>query len=307
MSEEPDLLISDDELEELIGKYCNDFTKLAAAGRYDPIHGRDEEIDQVILILLQKGRKNAMLQAPAGVGKTALCVGLAQTIVAGNVPDYLKNARVLELDLAAMAAGTARISEFQGRIVPLLKGISERYFRQGYPKYIIFIDEIHQIMPSCEGSSYAGLSEVMKPYLTAGSLNVIGATTKDEYRIYVAADPAMDRRFQKVDLSIPDYNGTYKILQALRKSYEEHHKIKISDRALKIIIKVTGEHIRKRNNPDKSIITMDAACAYHVKEHGTSGELSDESIYFMISKDTGIHPRALELSDEEINSGFSED
>lgn len=116
--------VTDEQLAELIHKYCRDFTALARAGRFDPITGRDEEIDQAILILLQKGRKNVALLGPAGVGKTALCAGLAQKIVANEVPEYLKDARVLEVDLAAMSAGTLGPAEFQGRFLPLCKGIA---------------------------------------------------------------------------------------------------------------------------------------------------------------------------------------
>lgn len=243
-----------------------------------------------------------MLQAPAGVGKTALCVGLAQKIVADDVPDYLKNARVLELDLASMAAGTSKISEFQGRIVPLLKGISERYIDSSQPKTILFIDEIHQIMPTCEGSSYRGLSEVMKPYLTAGTLNIIGATTRDEYRIYVEVDPAMDRRFQKVDLSVPNEEQTFTILQNLRSRYTDHHKVDISDVVLRVIVKLTNQHIRKRNQPDKSIITMDAALAWQVMHDGTGGELKLENVYQIIARETGLHGDALALTDKELKA-----
>ena len=191
-------LVSDDDLEELIFQYCRDITTLERKGRYDPISGRERELDEVMLILLQKGRKNAALLAPAGVGKTALVVGLAQRIVAGRVPDYLKNARVIEVDLASMASGTNGPADFQSRFIPLCRGMAERYHDPDYPKYILFIDEIHTIMPTCVGSGYAGLSEVMKPYLTVGDLHVIGATTDDEFRVYVKEDPALDRRFQKV-------------------------------------------------------------------------------------------------------------
>lgn len=288
-----DFKYSDEEMDELIKKYCNDFTYNASQGMYDPIHGRDVEIDQVVLILLQKGRKNAMLQAPAGVGKTALCVGLAQQVVSGNVPDKLKGCRLLEIDLAAMSAGTASISEFQGRIVPLLKAIGERYGHPDYGLNILFIDEIHQIMPTCEGSSYKGLSEVMKPYLTSGALYVIGATTKDEYRMYVGVDPAMDRRFQQVNLSIPDAEGAFKILQAVRPGYIKHHGIDIPDDKCREIVRLTEKYMRKRNQPDKSIMTMDAACAYHVKEFGTGGVLSEEAIYNMVSVEVGISALAL--------------
>lgn len=278
---------SDEQLDELIYKYCNDFTANAQEGRYDPIHGRDEEITQTILILLQKGRKNVMLQAPAGVGKTALCVGLAQQIVAGNVPELLKDARVLELDLASMAAGTAGMSEFQGRFVPLLKAVAERY-RADYPRIVFFIDEIHQIMPTCGGSSYAGVSEVMKPYLTAGDLYVIGATTEDEFRQFVAVDPAMERRFQKVNLDVPDDSATSSILKVIRKGYEKHHNLKVSDEICDLVVKLTSQHIRKRNQPDKSITTMDAAMAKHVMDHGTGGELSKEAVHYVMSKETGL-------------------
>ncbi len=285
--------VSDEQLEELFHKYCRDFTEWARAGRFDPITGRDEEIDQTILILLQKGRKNVALQAPAGVGKTALCAGLSQKIVAGDVPDYLKGARVMEIDLAAMSAGTSGPAAFQARFLPLCKGVAERYHDESYPKVILFIDEMHQIMPSCEGSAYKGLSEVMKPYLTVGDLHVIGATTLDEFRIYVAIDPAMDRRFQKVNLAVPNVPQTIQIVKNLKSGYEKHHKITVSDKAIEIIVHLTEEHMRKRNQPDKSIIMMDAAMAHHVKLHGTGGDLNMDSVYYMISKETGIHPGAL--------------
>ena len=285
--------ISDTQLEDLIHKYCRDFTHLARLNRFDPITGRDEEIDQAILILLQKGRKNIALLAPAGVGKTALCAGLAQKIVANEVPDYLKDARLLEIDLASMAGGTVGISEFQGRFLPLCQGIAERYHDPNYSKVILFIDEMHQLMPSCDGSAYKGLSEVMKPYLTVGDLHIIGATTPDEFRIHVSVDTAMDRRFQKVFLSAPTASQTVLILKNIKASYEKHHKITVTDPIIEIIVNLTEQHMRKRNQPDKSIITMDAAMAHHVKTKGTGGELELDSVYYMVSKETGIHIEAL--------------
>lgn len=285
--------VPDAQLEELIHKYCRDFTEWARLGRFDPITGRDEEIEQSILILLQKGRKNVALLAPAGVGKTALCAGLAQKIVARQVPDYLKDARLLEIDLAAMSAGTSGPAEFQGRFIPLCKGIAERYHDPSYPKFILFIDEMHQIMPSCEGSAYKGLSEVMKPYLTVGDLHVMSATTLDEFRIYVAIDPALDRRFQKVFLSVPNVPQTIQIVKNLKSSYEKHHRITCGDDVIEVIVNLTEQHMRKRNQPDKSIIMMDAAMAYHVMKQGIGGTLDLDSVYYMISKETGIHPDAL--------------
>ncbi len=286
-------LVTDDELEELIFQYCRDFTALERKGRFDPISGRDKEIDEVILILLQKGRKNAVLLAPAGVGKTALVVGLAQRVVSGNVPDYLKNARVIEVDMASMASGTTGPADFQARFIPLCRGFAERYHDPDYPKYILFMDEIHTIMPTCEGSGYRGLSEVMKPYLTVGDLHVVGATTDDEYRIYVKEDPALDRRFQKVPLKVPSDPETVEILKMLRPGYEKHHQIKIPDECLEMVVKITTEHLKRRNQPDKSIIVMDGACAWFVMKNGRGGTLTPDAIRYMASIEAKLHPDAI--------------
>jgi len=293
MTEAWNYAVTNEELETLINSYCTDFTALARAGRYGPITGRDKEVDETVLILLQKGRKNAVLLAPAGVGKTAMVVALAQKIVAEDVPDYLLNARLIEVELARMAAGTSSPAEFQERFIPLCKGVAERFHNPQNPRIILFLDEIHQIMPNCVGSSYAGLSDVMKPYLTAGDLMVIGATTLDEFRMYVAQDPAMDRRFQKVFLKVPDTVETYNILKSIRPGFEKHHNITVSNVSLMLIVQLTDEHMRKRNQPDKSIITLDSSMAYHVKTHGTGGELSLDSIYYMTARETGLNKNAL--------------
>lgn len=296
--------VPQEELDRLLHLYCRNFTQLAAEGRYDPIVGRDEEIDNVMLILLQRSRKNAVLLAPAGVGKTALVVGLAQAIVAERVPDYLKGAQVLELDMPAMAAGTDSPGEFQERFIPICRGLAERYQYPEFPRYIMFIDEIHTIMPSAKGSAYAGLSEVMKPYLTVGDLHVIGATTLDEFRIYVAIDPALDRRFQKVLLSVPNAQETIKILQGIRGSYERHHKLTIPDECIFEVVKQCEEHMKKRTQPDKSIITMDAACAWHNMFRGDNRTLSMEAIHMMVARETGLKANALSDTKYEDREAF---
>ncbi len=293
MSQNWSYSVTNEELENLFQSYCTDFTALARQGRYGPITGRDKEVDETILILLQRGRKNAVLLAPAGVGKTAMVVALAQKIASDEVPDYLRDTRVIEVELARMAAGTSSASEFQERFIPLCKGVAERYHDPANPRIILFLDEIHQIMPTCKGSSYAGLSDVMKPYLTAGDLMVIGATTLDEFREYVALDPAMDRRFQKVFLSVPNTIETYSILKSLRPSHEKHHGVTISNNCLMAVVQLTDEHMRKRNQPDKAIITMDAAMAYHVKTHGRDTETTLDSIYYMVGRETGLNKQAL--------------
>jgi len=286
-------LVTDDELEELIFQYCRDITALERKGRYDPITGREKELDDVTVILLQRGRKNAVLLAPAGVGKTALVVGLAQRVVQNKVPDYLKNARVIELDMASMAAGTNGPADFQSRFIPLCRGMAERYHYPEYPKYIMFIDELHMIMPTCVGSGYAGLSEVMKPYLTVGDLHVIGATTDDEYRIYVKEDPALDRRFQQVPLKIPNNEEAYRIMLMLKGGYEKHHHITIPDECIDLIIKLTAEHMPRRHQPDKSIIVLDSACAWFVMQNGRGGTLTPQAVKYIVSIECKLHPDAL--------------
>lgn len=290
--------IPQDQLDDLLHKYCRNYTTLARQGRFDPIIGRDSEIDQIMLILLQRNRKNACMLAPAGVGKTALVAGLAQAVVAGRVPEYLQNAQILELDLPAMAAGTNSAGEFQERFIPICKGLAERYHDFSIPRYIMFIDEIHTIMPSVTSSAYAGLSEVMKPYMTVGDLHILGATTLDEFRAYVAIDPAMDRRFQKILLRMPTAEETLTILKGIRPGYEKHHKLKISDECLDIVVEMTEKHMRKRTQPDKSIITMDAACGWHNMFRSETRELGLEAIYMMVAKETGLNPAA--LTDMEI-------
>jgi len=286
-------IVSDDDLEECIFRYCRDLTALERKGRFDPITGRNRELQEVLLIMLQKGRKNAALLAPAGVGKTAMVICLAQWIVQNKVPEYLKNARVLEIDLSSMAAGTNGPADFQSRFIPLCRGVAERYHDPDYSKFVLFLDEIHTIMPTCEGSGYRGLSEVMKPYLTVGDLHVIGATTDDEYRIYVKEDPALDRRFQKVPLEVPTAQETLRILEALQAGYAKHHHTEIPDDCLELIVKLTEEHMPRRHQPDKSIIVMDGACAWHVMQHGWGGTLAQDSIRKMVSIECKLHPDAL--------------
>lgn len=293
MTEQWDYLVPDDEFTELIRLYCNDFTALDKAGRYDPITGRDKEIDDAILILLQRGRKNVCFLAGAGVGKSAAVVGLSQKINSGDVPDMLQNARVIEVDLSRMASGTASRAEFQGRFLPFMKGLAERYHNPNEPRYILFMDEIHQIMPDCPGSSFAGLSDTIKTYLTQGDIMVIGATTLDEYRMYVTADPALDRRFQKINLKAPNTEETYEIMKNIRPGLQKHHKVTISNENLMLVVQLTDEHMRKRNQPDKSIITADAAMAYHVFTHGINTDLVEDSIFKMVARETGLNAMAM--------------
>lgn len=287
-----EFIISDNELETLLSRYTRDFTAQDQAGRFDTISGREDELDLVTLILLQRLRKNVMLLGPAGVGKTALFIGLAQRINQKRVPKLLLSARVIELEMSMIGAGSSSRAELEGRLIPIVKGIAERNATLSAPPVIFCIDEIHQLMISFKASSASGIADILKPYLTAGDLYVVGATTREEYEDYVRQEPAIDRRFQKVALEVPDFQTTFTILQNMRAPFEKHYGFTISDAALKRIITLTGRFIRNRNNPDKSIICMDQACA-HATMRGATNELDDESINIAVAAEAGVNAEAI--------------
>jgi ATP-dependent Clp protease ATP-binding subunit ClpA len=284
--------ISDEELEGLVNRYTRDFTAQDRAGRFDPISGREKELDNVVLILLQRMRKNVMLLGPAGVGKTALFVGLAQRINQGRVPDMLKGSRLIELEMAMIGAGSSSRAELEGRLIPIVKGVAERNATKQGPPIIFCIDEIHQLMITFKSSSYSGIADLLKPHLTTGDLFVCGATTREEYDDYVKQEPAIDRRFQKVTLEVPDVPMTIEIIKHLRANFESHYGFTISDRAVERIVKLTDRFIRNRNNPDKSLIVMDQACAYALTR-GVKDTLDDESIAIALGTEANVNPKAI--------------
>jgi ATP-dependent Clp protease ATP-binding subunit ClpA len=281
--------ISSEELENLLTRYTRDVTAQDRAGKFDPVTGRDSELDLMTLILLQRLRKNVLLIGGAGVGKTALFVGLAQWINAdkAEVPELLKGARIIELEMSMISAGTLSRSDFEGRFMPIIKGVAERNARRDQPPIIFCIDELHQLMMTFKASGFAGVIDIMKPYLTAGDLYIIGATTIEEYEDYVKTDPAIDRRFQKIHLSTPDLAMTLKILMNMKGNFEKHYGITISRDACVRIVKLTDHFLRTRHNPDKSILVMDQGCARAVKT-GTSKELDDDSIRAAVASEAGI-------------------
>lgn len=284
--------VSDEELEELLHRYTRDFTQQDKEGKFDPISGRDAELDKLVLILMQRLRKNAVLLGPAGTGKTALFVGMAQLINAGKVPDMLKNARLIELEMSMIGAGSQSRSDLEGRLIPIVKGVAERNARRSGPPIIFCIDEVHQLMIAFKSSSYAGIADLLKPYLTNGDLYVLAATTREEYDDYVRIEPAIDRRFQKVILEVPDNPATIQILKNLRGNFEKHYNLKIPDKVIERIVKLTDVFLRNRNNPDKSIIIMDQACAYAVK-NGKTEALDENSVNAALSTEANINPKAI--------------
>ena len=292
MANTPQFVISDDELNGLLQRYTRDVTAQAAEGRFDPISGRDTEIDQMTLILLQRLRKNILLIGGAGVGKTALFIGLAQWINAGRVPTMLQGAKLIELEMSMIGAGSSSRGDLEGRLIPIIKGVAERNHARTQPPIMFCIDEIHQLMLSFKASSYGGIADIMKPYLTAGDLFVVGATTREEYDAYVKVEPAIDRRFQKIPLATPDLKMTEGILMNMKGNFEKHFKLTITPEAIARIVKLTDRFMRTRNNPDKSILTMDQACARAIK-NGVTGTLDFDSIDAAVASEAGVDPKAL--------------
>jgi ATP-dependent Clp protease ATP-binding subunit ClpA len=292
MSTKPHFVISDAELEGLLSRYTRDITAQERAGRFDPISGRDTELDQMTLILLQRLRKNIMLLGGAGVGKTALFIGLSQWIAQNKVPEMLKGSRLIELEMSMIGAGSQSRADLEGRLIPIVKGAAERNATRLSPPIIFCIDEIHQLMISFKASSYAGIADLLKPYLTEGNLYIIGATTREEYSDYVSVEPAIDRRFQKIVLSEPDNAMTVNILMKLKGNFEKHYGIVISQEACARVVKLTDRYIRNRNNPDKSILSLDHACARYVKAGGREA-LDSISIETAVASESGIDAAAV--------------
>jgi ATP-dependent Clp protease ATP-binding subunit ClpA len=284
--------VSDEELEGLFIRYTRDITALDKAGKFDPVTGRDAEIDHMTLILMQRMRKNVMLIGGAGVGKTALFVGLAQALNSGKVPDMLKGGRIIELEMSMIGAGSRTRADLEGRLMPMIKGVAERNTSRDKPPIIFCIDEIHQLMIEYKASSFAGIADLLKPYLTAGDLYVLGATTREEYEEYVRVEPAIDRRFQKILLNTPDVEMTKTILINLKSNFEKHYNLTITDEDCGRIVKLTDRYIRNRLNPDKSILALDLACARAIK-YGVTGTLDAASIEAAVGAEAGVDAAAV--------------
>ncbi|MDR2671351.1 MAG: ATP-dependent Clp protease ATP-binding subunit, partial [Oscillospiraceae bacterium] len=238
-----------------LNQFGRDLTDYAREGRLDPIIGRDAEIQRIIQILSRRTKNNPVLIGEPGVGKTAVAEGLAQKIVASEVPENLRDKRVVTLDLSGMVAGTKYRGEFEERI----KAAMEEIRRAG--NVILFIDEIHTVIGAGAAEGAIDAANILKPALSRGEIQVIGATTLDEYRKYIEKDAAFERRFQPVTVGEPSQEETVAILKGLRDRYEAHHKVKISDAAIEAAVVMSTRYISDRQLPDKAIDVIDEAAS----------------------------------------------
>lgn len=236
--------------------YTRDLTELARDGRLEPVIGRDQEISRIVQILSRKTKNNPVLVGDAGVGKTALALGLAQRVAAGQVPAELAKMRVLELDLMNVVAGTRFRGDFEERMNNIINDIEE----DGH--VILFIDELHTIMGSGSGiDSTLDAANILKPALAHGTLRTVGATTQEEYQKHIEKDAALSRRFAKVSIEAPNVADSIAILQGLRQSYEDHHKVQISDQAIETAVKYAHRYLTSKYLPDSAIDLLDEASA----------------------------------------------
>ncbi len=257
---------------ESLEKYSVDLTQAAEDGRLDPVIGRDAEIRRVVQVLSRRTKNNPVLIGEPGVGKTAVVEGLAQRVVAGDVPDSLKGRRVLSLDLAAMVAGAKYRGEFEERLKAVLEEIKD-----AGGQVITFIDELHTVVGAgAGGDSAMDAGNMLKPMLARGELHMIGATTLDEYRERIEKDPALERRFQQVFVGEPTVEDTIQILRGIQEKYEAHHGVRITDAALVAAATLSDRYITGRQLPDKAIDLIDEASSRLRMEHESSPEEIDQ-------------------------------
>jgi len=285
-------------------KYSVDLTKLARAGQLDPVVGRDNEIQRVVQTLTRRTKNNPVIIGDAGVGKTALVEGLAQRIVIDDVPESLKNRKLLKLEMASLLAGAKFRGEFEERLTAVMDEI-----RAASGEIVLFIDEIHIVVGAGGAEGAIDASNMMKPALARGEMRLIGATTPEEYRKYIESDKALERRFTPVNVNEPDQDIAVEMLKFLRPRYEKHHKIVITDSALEASVNLSARYITDRFLPDKAIDLIDEAAAkVRIDSEALPDEMKDydSQIKTLIDKEEAANGRndyeaATKFKSERLN------
>jgi ATP-dependent Clp protease ATP-binding subunit ClpB len=252
-------------------RYGNDLNEMAKKGKLDPVIGRENEIRRVLQILARRTKNNPILIGNPGVGKTAIAEGIAQRIVSGDVPESLKDKRIIALEVSSLVAGTGYRGQFEERLKAIIKEAAD-----SNGDVILFIDEIHTLVGAGSSGGSLDAANILKPALARGEFRTIGATTIEEYRKYFESDAALERRFQKIDIPEPTYDDTLAILRGLKEKYELHHGIRITDAALKSAVELSDRYITDRFLPDKAIDLIDeAASKLRIENDSKPIELDD--------------------------------
>ncbi|PKV52089.1 ATP-dependent Clp protease ATP-binding subunit ClpB [Aquimarina sp. MAR_2010_214] len=247
---------SAEETYQALSKYAKNLNEMAESGKLDPVIGRDEEIRRILQILSRRTKNNPMLVGEPGVGKTAIAEGLAHRIIAGDIPENLKNKQIFSLDMGALIAGAKFKGEFEERLKSVVKEVTS-----SDGDIVLFIDEIHTLVGAGGGQGAMDAANILKPALARGELRAIGATTLDEYQKYFEKDKALERRFQKVTVDEPDTESAISILRGIKEKYETHHKVRIKDEAIIAAVELSQRYITNRFLPDKAIDLMDEAAS----------------------------------------------
>ncbi|MEZ5670047.1 MAG: ATP-dependent Clp protease ATP-binding subunit ClpA [Alphaproteobacteria bacterium] len=290
--------------EEALSTYCVNLNEKAAAGRIDPLIGRESEVERTIQILCRRQKNNPLYVGEPGVGKTAIAEGLARRIVKGEVPDVLKPAIIYQLDMGALLAGTRYRGDFEERLKAVVSELEQK------PHSVLFIDEIHTVIGAGATSGGAmDASNLLKPALASGSLRCIGSTTYKEYRNYFEKDRALVRRFQKIDVNEPSVDDTVKILRGLKPYYEEHHKVRYTDDAIRTAVELAARYINDRKLPDKAIDVIDevGAAQMLVPPSRRRKTIGVKEIEAVVAKIARIPPKNVTRDDKAILKNLERD
>ena len=279
----------------VLDQFSRDLTKLALEGKLDPVIGREEEIRRVIQILSRRGKNNPCLIGEPGVGKTAIAEGLAQQISLGLVPESVAGKRVITLDLSSMIAGSKYRGEFEERIKKVIREVI------GAGNILLFMDELHTIIGAGGAEGAMDASNILKPYLARGELQMIGATTVEEYRKYIEKDAALERRFQPVMVEEPSVDDTMEILRGLRKFYEKHHQVTILDQGIEAAARLSERYVSDRFLPDKAIDLMDEAAA-RVRLEGVKSSAQLQDLLIEVNQVSEKLEEAIQAMDLELAS-----